>query len=327
MFASPRRVWYPEDPLLRRRGLTFLLAVMCAASALGAPAHAKSSYPQPAGGPSASGDPEIIFTFDDGPHERWTAPLLDVLARYRIKGLFFWAGWRVRRETPMSLHRREVLARALREGHAVGNHTVNHAKLCVIPAKDAELELDENARLLERLTGLPMIFMRAPYGARCKRLDAMLAARGLSHLHWDMDPQEWEIPSSEHVRDYLIDRIGKLQGRAIILLHDTKYTTVKALPQVLDWIERENARRVARGQRPIRILSYADLALEQIPAEVRSYVDTTTAQVAALVPDVARTLLAPLASPAPPAVARPAPAHDAPVGAPGAPARRHARSN
>ncbi|HET6610832.1 MAG TPA: hypothetical protein VFG83_02535, partial [Kofleriaceae bacterium] len=45
-----------------------------------APDAALAEWDKPAAGPSASGGPEVLFTFDDGPHQRYSAMVLDVLA-------------------------------------------------------------------------------------------------------------------------------------------------------------------------------------------------------------------------------------------------------
>ncbi len=265
------------------------------------PADARSNWPQPAAGPSASGDPEILFTFDDGPHEDTTPAILDTLGKHHVHAIFFWTAWRINGERPIHQRRRAAMMRALNEGQMIGNHTVHHAHLCSVPEADAEHEVDDNARTFATLTGLPMQLMRVPYGDRCHRLEQLLEVRGLHHLHWDMDPLEWEpTASSNSTRDYLIDKIKHLKGRGVILLHDTKFGTAKALPQVLDWIEQENERRSTHGERPIRILSFADLARENIPAPVRELVDRSTAAATTFVPDITARLLLPLAGGPPP---------------------------
>jgi peptidoglycan/xylan/chitin deacetylase (PgdA/CDA1 family) len=263
-------------------------------------ADARSNWPQPAAGPSASGDPEVIFTFDDGPHEDHTPVILDTLAQHHVHAIFFWTAWRVLGEKPIHERRRAAMRRAVAEGHMVGNHTVHHAHLCHVPEADAATEIDENASVFAGLTGLPMTLIRVPYGDRCKRVEGMLEARGLHHLHWDMDPLEWEpTASTVSTRDYLIDKIGHLRGRAVILMHDTKWDATKALPQVLDWIDAENERRSTTGERPIRILSFADLARENVPAPIRELVDRSTDAALAFLPDLAATLILPLAGGAP----------------------------
>jgi hypothetical protein len=47
-------------------------------------------------------------------------------------------------------------------------------------------------------------------------------------------------------------------------MHDTKPATVKALPEILIWLDSENARRVAVGRRPIRVISGSELAAERV---------------------------------------------------------------
>jgi peptidoglycan/xylan/chitin deacetylase (PgdA/CDA1 family) len=215
--------------------------------------------------------------------------------------IFFWTGWRVRGDKPIHEERRAIVARALADGHVIGNHTVNHAHLCLVPEKKAIYEIDENATIWQRVTGMVTVFFRSPYGGRCKRLEKELAERGLWHLHWDLDPLEWKSTSTKTTRDYLIGRISRLKNgeRAVVLIHDTKYATMKALPQVLDWIDQENARRVATGRRPIRIISYVDLMRERIPVEVQSFVNTSLADVTGFVPGVLDRLVAPLSEPPP----------------------------
>src|SRR5437870_1981086 len=60
--------------------------------------------------------PYIAMTFDDGPSATLTPKLLDILAAHHIKATFFVLGENVA-EHP------EIVARAAREGHEIGNHS------------------------------------------------------------------------------------------------------------------------------------------------------------------------------------------------------------
>jgi hypothetical protein len=98
---------------------------------------------------------------------------------------------------------------------------------------------------------------RAPYGARCPRLEAALAERQLVSVGWNLDPQDWKSNSAAEVLGYLQARLSRLEGRGILLLHDTHPASVFALGPLLDWIAREN-RRAERDERPpIRLRDYA----------------------------------------------------------------------
>lgn len=230
--------------------------------ALSASAEAKGSHwPTPAAGDSRSGDPEVIFTFDDGPHEKWSAKILDTLDAHGIQAIFYWVGRRVEGGRANTDKRRALVDRAVRAGHLIGNHTVHHLHLCHRKI-DAETEIDHNDQLYRELAALPIVMFRTPYGDHCKRVLGLLDARGLTHMHWDIDPREWNGLPAEGAAAAVIARLKRLQGRAVVLMHDTHATTARALPRILTWIEVENERRRARGLRPIRVLSGSDLAAE-----------------------------------------------------------------
>lgn len=229
---------------------------------------ARAGWPTPAGGESASGAPEVLFTFDDGPHEKHTDSVLNTLQKHGVQAIFFWVGRRVKAGKKAG-ERQELVRRAVREGHLVANHTLTHPNLCQIKAGEAATEIDDNARIYRDLSGLPQVLFRTPYGAHCKRLKKMLADRALDHMHWDIDPQEWSDHDAERTAKFIIRKLDRLTGRAIVIMHDTHKVTARALPKVLSWLARENARREQRGdEQPIRILSGSDLMLERLHSSV-----------------------------------------------------------
>src|SRR5262245_27697552 len=66
--------------------------------------------------------PYIAMTFDDGPSATLTPKLLDLLAAHHIRATFFVIGENVA-EHP------EIVARAAREGHEIGNHSWSHPNI------------------------------------------------------------------------------------------------------------------------------------------------------------------------------------------------------
>jgi peptidoglycan/xylan/chitin deacetylase (PgdA/CDA1 family) len=248
-----------------------------------------AGWPSPAAGPSRSGAPEIIFTFDDGPNEPTTKLVLDTLAKHHVHAIFFENGWHYD-ATPEPARR--MLARIVGEGHIIGNHTQDHLQLCSV--KDDEkraYQVDHSHDLLAQLSGLPVLWFRTPFGSHCPRVLALLEERHLDHFHWDIDAQEWKNPDPNRAAKYIIFHIQHLQDRAVILMHDTKIATTRALPLVLDWIDAENARRLANGRQPIRILSGSDLAVERTaPGLVDWMRDSAGGGAGALLDGLAATL-------------------------------------
>ena len=283
---TANRAWHqsssPDSAHRATTSLAGTVAMRCfilvALMLLGSAAHA--AWPRPAAGPSASGDPEVIFTFDDGPHHKHTANVLDTLKEHGVQAIFFWVGRRVSQGSKVDEHL-ELVQRAVREGHLVANHTMTHPNLCQIDAGAAASEIDDNARIMEEASGLPMILFRTPYGAHCKRLVRMLAQRDLDHMHWDIDPQEWSDHDSKRTAKDIIRKLDRLSTRAIVILHDNHKVTAKTLPKVLAWIEQENARREHDGdKRPIRILSGSDLMLERLQHPVLTWASQESARAA-----------------------------------------------
>ena len=179
--------------------------------------------------------------------------------------MFFVCGMRFQGNSPSAQRGRELLREMVARGHAVGNHTVHHHFLCGSRgAKIAALEIGDNARLIEEAIGIRPELFRTPYGSHCRTLSSTLERLGLSPVGWDIDPQDWKVQDTRRVRDFVVRRLRRLQGRQILLLHDIHENTVRALPQVLEWLERENAARIARDQLPVRIIDYTYLLPQRL---------------------------------------------------------------
>jgi peptidoglycan/xylan/chitin deacetylase (PgdA/CDA1 family) len=242
--------------------------VLVALVALSVRADARG-WPTPAAGPTMTGDPELIFTFDDGPNPKTTPAVLDTLAKYQIKAVFFMVG-----EMAEAKDAIPVIERILREGHVIANHTMRHGDLCRI--KDdakAAAEIDDGRHAIESAAGMHVTWFRAPYGVRCDRVDAMLSERGINHFHWDLDPQEWKHGSGKKAFEYVTKQLGRMKGRNVLLMHDIKKATVESLPQILEWLQTENARRKELRLRRIRIINAPELALEQLPGGLLDWLD------------------------------------------------------
>jgi len=246
-------------------------------------------WPQPAAGVSASGSPEVVLTFDDGPDPDTTPVVLEILRERKIRAIFFQVGWHFKRGDiagAISMSRRIIAS-----GHVIGNHTITHAHLCIAPPERIVGEITGGRELLEAAAEMPVPWFRTPYGARCPRLEAEMAALGVTHFHWDIDPQEWQGGGAKRTSDDVLEQVVRLRDdqRAVLLMHDTKDATRVALPLILDGVEVENARRAKLGRKPIRFvggdqvaaermaptLGWLALALTESRAQVEALLDAT----------------------------------------------------
>jgi peptidoglycan/xylan/chitin deacetylase (PgdA/CDA1 family) len=210
--------------------------------------------------------PELLLTFDDGPAPDKTPQVLDLLDKHGWKAVFFVCGRLLQGKGPAVERSRELLREMVRRGHAVGNHTIHHLFLCgkVTPEKVTE-EIQGNGELIAAALGEPPYLFRTPYGAHCANLDKTLAALGVRPIGWDIDPQDWKLKNAAKIEATVKASLQKLDGRAILLLHDVQAATIIALPKIFDFIDEENARRTKLGQPPIKVIGYDYLLEERRP--------------------------------------------------------------
>lgn len=175
-------------------------------------------------GKSGIGEKAIALTFDDGPSD-YTEELLDGLLEYEVNVTFFVIGNKAEKKP-------EIVKRAYDEGHLIGNHTYNHIDFYKSDIEEIKENVLKGEIAIEEITGEKPLFLRAPYGHvgifQLKKLDAFF-------VHWSASTYDWYKEDA----DFVYERImTEAKDGAIILLHDTKKTTVdavlKAIPELLD---------------------------------------------------------------------------------------------
>ena len=270
-----------------RRWLGALLGIALGVCVGSSDDAAAKAWPTPAAGDSASGGPEVVFTFDDGPNPRTTPHVLDALARHHIRAVFFLVGEMAGNPSPKVA---AIIARILRDGHVIASHTMKHHDLCRVSEATAAADLDDGKATVEQAAGVPTAWLRVPFGARCDRVERMLAERHLAHFHWDLDPQEWKHGDPARTVRYVTGELGRSSGREVLLMHDIKQATVVALPRILDWIDAENARREKSHRKPIRVVQAPALAIEQLPRGLGAWLGDASAGVRRLPAAIASVL-------------------------------------
>ncbi len=158
------------------------------------------------------GERTIALTFDDGPDERMTPQVLDVLARHGIRATFFLVGERAER-CP------ELVRRIVAEGHTVGNHTFTHSGL--FPLRGSvrmAAELEQTRRLLQTLTGGSVRLFRPPFGVTNPRVARVVRAGGYTTVGWSVRSFDTVARTPRH--KVLARVVGRLHPGAVVLLHD-----------------------------------------------------------------------------------------------------------
>ena len=204
--------------------------------------------------PPPEGPRQVLLTFDDGPDLATTPMVLDALNRHGMKAVFFVAGRRLMGKTRGAVARRNLVKRIVQSGHMVANHTVHHNDLCQATAR-IDYEIDHTQHLIASATGFAPKLFRAPFGSTCSALERALDRRGMRGVGWTIDPQDWRKQSPAQVSAYVSERLRKMGSRAVVLMHDTHFTGPRALPDILDFIEAEQARAKRGEGRPLEVVT------------------------------------------------------------------------
>lgn len=153
---------------------------------------------------------KIALTFDDGPHERYTPEILDILEEYGVKATFFVVGSNCERN-------RSIAEREIGAGHELGNHTYSHPHLKGIRA---ELLLDEiimTENILFELGEYRPKLFRPPEGVYSLTVSRTLDRLDYIPVLWTVDTTDWKLPSAESIADTVLQNVS---SGAIILCHD-----------------------------------------------------------------------------------------------------------
>lgn len=192
-------------------------AITAAAAALGAATFAGLHSMLPTSqlfGASFNGLPpgtrKLALTYDDGPNDRCTQDLLDVLARHDIKATFFMLGRFVEQSPALARHVAEA-------GHAIGNHSYDHPRLIWVTNRELRSQIERTQKAIEAATGTTPTLFRPGYGGRRPGTFAIVREYGLTPVLWRVICGDWAAESSEVIKRRAV---RKIRGGEVIVLHD-----------------------------------------------------------------------------------------------------------
>ncbi|GGI95269.1 hypothetical protein GCM10010885_01080 [Alicyclobacillus cellulosilyticus] len=171
-------------------------------------------------------DKTLFFTFDDGPDDRLTPKVLDILARYGVRATFFCLGAHVAQHPA-------VFRRMLAEGHCVGNHSWDHPYLTKEPQERVRQQLAQTARVMTETAGVQPRWFRPPYGDVNDLVAEEARRQGYELVLWDVDSRDWSGIPGPAVAANVLPRLRP----GAVLLHHCAWNaegTVDALPYVIE---------------------------------------------------------------------------------------------
>jgi peptidoglycan/xylan/chitin deacetylase (PgdA/CDA1 family)/uncharacterized caspase-like protein len=179
----------------------------------------------------------VALTFDDGPHNRYSAEIAAILKQYGVPAVFFSVGRNLGTldaNGKAKLSARADVSRKLKAaGFVLANHSFSHAQLSKQAGDKLKSEIFDTDTLLKAVDADRSPLFRFPYGARNGEALKTLAGAHLKSVMWNIDSLDWADPIPSSIADRVLRTVDK-EGRGIILFHDIHERTVKALPAILD---------------------------------------------------------------------------------------------
>ena len=183
---------------------------------------------------------EVALTFDDGPDAVRTPRVLDALAEAGARATFFLIGSKV-----PSCQR--LVRRILAEGHAIGNHTLDHRSLLWRTEDFVEHAILGAQAAIFDACGVTPDVVRAPFGRRDATFYRVAARLGVLPVFWSRDTFDWagvEAP-------LIASRLERSRGGDIVLMHDGAARATGTI----DALSIGLARLSEQGRTPRRLVS------------------------------------------------------------------------
>lgn len=182
---------------------------------------------------NSNGDKVIALTFDDGPWDKQTDEILDILEQNDAKATFFTVGQCI------SGHEKE-LQRAASMGCEIGTHTWDHAEgsgegvsLIKMSTDERKQEVQKGLEAIKNATDQEAsTIFRCPGGNFDTSVATDLEGIVTAEIGWNVDTTDWKKPGA----DVIAQRIQSAGPGNIILMHDgggDRSQTIEGLRQAL----------------------------------------------------------------------------------------------
>jgi peptidoglycan/xylan/chitin deacetylase (PgdA/CDA1 family) len=176
---------------------------------------------------------EVALTFDDGPGT-YTKLAIAKLRKHGVGATFFVVGRNIAL-LPTAIRKERALG-------AVGDHTFTHPLLTSLSGALAESEIVRTQHALERTSGGKVFLFRPPYGAHNARIDSIARAHNLLEILWTVDSKDSLGASYAQIERNVI---AGLHPGSIILMHENRGQTIRAMLNIFAALERKHLHAVS----------------------------------------------------------------------------------
>lgn len=170
---------------------------------------------------------QVAITFDDGPY-LLTEKYIEMLQAYDIPATFFLIGVQVEKYP-------DEAKMIIDNGYEIGIHSYSHKKLTNMRIDSIETDLTKSLDTIEEIAkGTDVRFFRPPFGSFNDSVIETAKKHNLTTVLWCVDPRDWQKNDSDQIARHVIEHAD---NGAIILLHEGRQGTLKALPLIIEGLE------------------------------------------------------------------------------------------
>ena len=174
----------------------------------------------------------LYLTFDCGYENGYTAKILDTLKEKGVPAAFFCT-------LPQVKDYPELIARMIKEGHIVGNHSVHHPSFPKLSRLEMAKELKGMDDYLRTHFGYSAPFFRFPMGEYSDCALDLVGSLGYTSVFWSAAYADWDLDKQKG-EDYAFQTVtARLHPGAILLLHSVSPDNAHALGRIIDFARQE----------------------------------------------------------------------------------------
>jgi peptidoglycan/xylan/chitin deacetylase (PgdA/CDA1 family) len=146
----------------------------------------------------------LCLTFDDGPDQKSTPQIVNMLDKYKIKAVFFCNG-RSAEKYP------SLIQQLISHGHVIGNHGFSHLNGWKTSRRKYITDITNAAEYTSS------VLFRPPYG-RLRLIQYLKLRRKYKVVLWDVMPYDFDM--SFGYKNTLTVLMKKIRPGSIVVLHD-----------------------------------------------------------------------------------------------------------
>lgn len=172
----------------------------------------------------------VYLTFDEGYEAGYTSSILDTLKNNDVKAAFFITGHYLNTQS-------ELVERMIKEGHIVGNHTVNHQSMPSLSEEKLKEEVMKLHSAVYEKFNYEMRYLRPPKGEFSQSSLWQTKQLGYTTVMWSFAYDDWDENKQDR-EEYGKEKILKnIHNGAVILLHANSKDNCNILDGVIKEIK------------------------------------------------------------------------------------------